>query len=100
MVQRRFRFDEVYTPIHTIHDATLVIDNGRVVDIEEGGPFDVDYRGYSAAPGLIDTHTHGCGGIEVTSMKSISELSNLARCYASFGVTAFLPTTVSAPHEH
>ncbi|KUO86076.1 MAG: N-acetylglucosamine-6-phosphate deacetylase [Caldivirga sp. CIS_19] len=99
MVQRRFRFDEVYTPIHTIHDATLVIDNGRVIDIEEGGPFDVDYRGYLAAPGLIDTHTHGCGGIEVTSMKSISELSNLARCYASFGVTAFLPTTVSAPHE-
>ncbi len=99
MVQRRIRVDKLYTPTHVLHDATLIVENGKVIGIEEGGAFDVDYRGYSAAPGLVDTHTHGCGGIEVTLIKSTAELSKLAECYAKFGVTSFLPTTVSAPHE-
>lgn len=99
MTQVRIRFSRIYTPVHTLHDSVLVIDGGRIIDIVENGPYDIDYRGYSAIPGLIDTHTHGCGGIEVTSIKSMNELGELAKCYAKFGVTAFLPTTVTAPHE-
>mgnify|MGYP001772937890 FL=1 len=99
MVQRRIRVDKLYTPMHVLYDTVLVVENGKVVGLEEGGSFDVDYRGYSAAPGLVDTHTHGCGGIEVTLIKSVVELGRLAECYAKFGVTSFLPTTVSAPHE-
>ncbi|WP_291766197.1 N-acetylglucosamine-6-phosphate deacetylase [Caldivirga sp. UBA161] len=99
MVQRRIRVDKLYTPMHVLHDAVLVVDNGKVIGLEEGGSFDIDYRGYSAAPGLVDTHTHGCGGVEVTLIKTVAELGKLAECYARFGVTSFLPTTVSAPHE-
>lgn len=95
----RFRFDKIYTPLHVVHDGVLVVDGGRVVGVSEGGGFDVDYRGFVAAPGMVDTHTHGCMGIEVTLIRDVKELASLAKCYAAHGVTSFLPTTVSALHE-
>ena len=90
----RIRFDVIYTPYEAVHDAVLAVEGGRVVDIASG-PYDVDFRGYIAAPGLIDTHTHGCCGIDFTS--SPHRLGELASAYLKYGVTAFLPTTVSAP---
>lgn len=81
-----------------LHDAVLVVERGMVVDVSEGGPCDVDRRGYAAAPGLVDTHTHGCCGVDFTSVRSPADVAKLARGYVKFGVTAFLPTTVSASH--
>lgn len=90
----RIKLDVVYTPYEAIHDAVLAIEGGRVDDITSG-PYDVDFRDYVAAPGLIDTHTHGCCGVDFTS--SPHRLRELAFAYLKHGVTAFLPTTVSAP---
>ncbi|AEA11633.1 N-acetylglucosamine-6-phosphate deacetylase [Thermoproteus uzoniensis 768-20] len=91
----RIRFDVLYTPYEELHDAVLAVEDGRVVGIGSGGPFDLDFRGYIAAPGLVDTHTHGCCGVDFTS--SPERLGELAKAYLRYGVTSITPTTVTAP---
>ena len=62
----RIRFDVLYTPYEVLHDVVVEVEGGRIVSVG-GGRYDVDFRGYIAAPGLVDTHTHGCCGIDFTS---------------------------------
>ncbi|MEM3470542.1 MAG: hypothetical protein QXZ36_07360, partial [Thermoproteota archaeon] len=50
------------------------------------------------APGFIDTHLHGYAGIDVT-FASAEELLELAALLPQIGVTAFLPTVLTACHE-
>ena len=47
------------------------------------------------APGFIDVHVHGSGG--ASAMDGPGQLDRLAGILAARGVTAFLPTSVSAP---
>jgi N-acetylglucosamine-6-phosphate deacetylase len=47
------------------------------------------------APGFIDVHLHGGGGLG--AMDGLAALHQLAALLAARGVTAFLPTSVSAP---
>ncbi len=47
------------------------------------------------APGFIDIHLHGGGGL--SAMDGPAQLRGLAGILAGRGVTAFLPTSVSAP---
>jgi len=47
------------------------------------------------APGFIDVHLHGGGGL--SAMDGPADLHRLAALLAARGVTAFLPTSVSAP---
>jgi N-acetylglucosamine-6-phosphate deacetylase len=51
-------------------------------------------RGY-VLPGLIDIHTHGIHGHD--TMEGTQEaLLDMAKNYAKYGITSFLPTTVTA----
>ena len=47
------------------------------------------------APGFVDVHVHGWGGHD--AMGDPSALDGMARALARHGVTAFLPTGVTAP---
>ena len=47
------------------------------------------------SPGFIDVHVHGGGGL--SAMSGPLELDKLAAVLAARGITAFLPTSVSAP---
>ncbi len=81
----------------------MVISNGVVVKILDqplqASP-GMDFRGgYYIAPGFIDTHTHGCCGIDITNIKDPAQLNELSKALLKFGVTAFVPTLVSAKHE-
>ena len=49
-------------------------------------------------PGLIDIHIHGCNGAELMD-GTHDALRTMARYLARTGVTAFLPTTVTASKE-
>ena len=60
----------------------------RVVDAGNGG----------LLPGVIDVHVHGGVGREAMDADP-DGLRQLARFYAEHGVTSFLPTTWTAPHE-
>jgi len=58
----------------------------------------IDAGGGYIAPGLIDIHIHGCNGADL--MDGTHEaLHTMARYLASTGVTAFLPTSVTASKE-
>ena len=75
-------------------NVTVGVDDGRIV--EATGPPDVVLPSGVLAPGLIDLQVNGCFGIEFAYDEDWSPaVSRLPET----GVTAFLPTFVTAPME-
>lgn len=92
-------------PDKIIKDGWLVIENGLIKEIGEAGQksapplADVhDYSGHWVSPGLVDVHLHGALGHEVMDAE-LSGLKKIAGHQAACGVTAFFPTTLTAPLE-
>ncbi|MCL2081436.1 MAG: N-acetylglucosamine-6-phosphate deacetylase [Oscillospiraceae bacterium] len=57
----------------------------------------INGEGLVLAPGFIDIHTHGCGGVDTMDGGDAScEISELV---VKGGTTSFLPTTVTAPAQ-
>ena len=49
-------------------------------------------------PGFIDTHIHGAGGFDCSSLTvSPNPIDSMSRILAERGVTSFFPTVVAAP---
>lgn len=90
------------TPFNLIEDATLLI-HGNIIEAAghsasvkiPSGYREVPLEGLIIAPGFIDIHLHGGNGSEVMSAIP-SSLEELAKFYATHGVTSFLATTISA----
>ena len=45
-------------------------------------------------PGMVDIHTHGCGGVDPMECDE-KEFEKMAMCYAQNGTTTFLATTLT-----
>jgi N-acetylglucosamine-6-phosphate deacetylase len=78
----------------------IEIEDGRIagVELDPTGDRAADPApGPLIAPGFADLHVHGWGGHG--AMGPARDLDGMARALASRGVTAFLPTAVSAPLE-
>ena len=73
----------------------ILIDGER---IERVIPKDSNVHEYTAMPGFIDWHTHGCMRKDTMRLSS-EELEEWEDFLYSQGVTTFLPTTVSAKKE-
>src|SRR5436305_2792031 len=58
----------------------------------------IEASGHSLLPGFIDLHVHGAVGHELMDAAP-NGLRAMARFYAEHGVSAFLPTTWTAPRE-
>ena len=78
---------------------------GKSSDTEEELPREqceplqiVNAKGRYVTPGLIDIHIHGAMGYDVMEADGRG-LARMAQGLASFGTTAFVPTTVSASLE-
>lgn len=50
-------------------------------------------------PGLIDTHTHGIGGFDFSTVKSLADIHALMAAYANAGVPYVMATLVSLPKK-
>jgi len=99
------RHAHIITPTHEIRDGYIVIDeNGDISEVgweplkNELGYDELSLDGYLVGPGFIDTHIHGFKGIDVMNA-SANDMVKLAKELTTRGVTSFIPTTVSAPHE-
>ena len=88
----------------TVYKNALI--NGKLVDlVTENGKFTyigkteldgIDLGGEKVLPGLIDIHTHGCGGDDTMDL---GKLGKMAKFHAEHGVTSWLPTTMTASFE-
>ena len=86
-----------------IESGWMEIQDTNIAGIGDGQPptgirQTIDAQGQTLLPGFIDLHVHGGVGHEAMDA-SEEALRQLAAFYARHGVTAFLPTTWTAPHE-
>lgn len=79
----------------------IAADEGRITNVFAGeykpGPGDrlIDAEGRYLSPGFIDSHMHGGGGAD--AMDGTEEaVIHMAEVHARHGLTAFLPTTLTA----
>jgi N-acetylglucosamine-6-phosphate deacetylase len=94
----------LFTPSHAGLPGWLLVERGLIRAMGFGTPPDfspdasiksLDAQGDNLLPGFIDLHVHGAMGHEVMDA-SPSGLEEMARFYASHGVTSFLATTWTA----
>src|SRR5688572_8431763 len=97
----------LFTPNHPGLKGWLLAENGLIRATGFGDTPDLssdaslqtmDAQGNNLLPGFIDLHVHGAMGHEVMDA-SASGLEEMARFYASHGVTSFLATTWTASRE-
>ncbi len=94
----------IYTPREDWFPGWLLTEGSTILGMGPGHPPEfadgyisklIDARGQTLLPGFIDLHVHGAMGHE--TMDGTPEgLTEMARFYASHGVTAFLATTWTA----
>jgi N-acetylglucosamine-6-phosphate deacetylase len=90
----------VLTPFADIGSKDIAIESGRIQQIGENltGDKTIDATGLIVAPGFIDTHFHGYGGVDFTTASS-SDILKVSGLLVKHGVTGFLASTVAAPHN-
>ena len=89
---------EVVLPDRVLSPGTVVIDDGRIVEIRSssataGGGSNFAFHGHYIVPGFIDVHVHGVEGID--TLNGGTSVGDMASRVPRFGVTAFCPTTVA-----
>jgi N-acetylglucosamine-6-phosphate deacetylase len=89
----------VVTPDGTADLLDVTVADGTIIEIATGGTRDadrvIDVTGMYVAPGFIDLQLNGGWGHDFTT--DPSSIGEVARQLPSTGVTAFLPTIVTAP---
>lgn len=83
-------------------DAAIDIENGKILAVHTAPPAQdpafacFDGGGLYAAPGFIDLHLHGGGGVEFMDATP-EEIRRGCAAHARHGTTSLLPTTLAAP---
>ncbi len=95
--------DYLLTPEKRINHAAVLCENGQIIAI--GGESSISmepgvtkYTCHNAylTPGFIDTHIHGAGGFDSSSVSgSPCSLADMSVLLAQRGVTSFVPTVVA-----
>jgi N-acetylglucosamine-6-phosphate deacetylase len=96
---------QLFTPLDTIQDGVLLIEDGVICGVGSRGEITIPKRARIihigdriVAPGFIDIHVHGGGGHDV--MEGSPDALSIAGATAlQHGTTSFLPTTVTAPTD-
>ena len=84
-------------PNGEITDKALAFEGGRIAGIFDApvpGAELIDAGGGYVSPGLIDVHIHGFMGMDASN-GDLGELQAMSRKLAAWGVTAWLPTTMT-----
>jgi N-acetylglucosamine-6-phosphate deacetylase len=92
------------TPVEWIEAPVMVIEDGRIISLASRNATEISegrrlaFQNLILAPGFIDIHIHGGAGRDAMEA-SESALEQIERQLVKHGVTAYLPTTVTAPQE-
>ena len=89
---------QVLTPDGIVADVAVVVESGRIAEVGAAERPDVRLPDGILAPGLIDLQVNGCFGIDFAGA-AVDGWNLAARRLAETGVTAFLPTLITAPLE-
>jgi len=96
----------LYTPLRSLDRPLVLVEDGRIAEIRSHEAREVpararliDYADAILAPGFVDIHIHGGAGHDVMEADPAA-LPAVESLIARHGVTAYLPTTVSAPLDH
>jgi N-acetylglucosamine-6-phosphate deacetylase len=92
------------TPLELIESPVVVVEDGHITALQSRSSAEIpvgrllDFPDLILAPGFIDIHIHGGAGRDAMEA-SESALAQIERQLIKHGVTAYLPTTVTAPNE-
>jgi N-acetylglucosamine-6-phosphate deacetylase len=92
------------TPVEPIEEPVVVVEDGRITALWSRNSAEIpagrllNFPDLVLAPGFIDIHIHGGAGRDAMEADE-SALAQIERQLVKHGVTAYLPTTVTAPHE-
>jgi N-acetylglucosamine-6-phosphate deacetylase len=92
------------TPVEWIESPVVTVEDGHITALKSLSVTEVpagrrlDFQGLILAPGFIDIHIHGGVGRDAMEANE-SALAQIEFQLVKHGVTAYLPTTVTAPHE-
>jgi len=101
-----FTASRLYTPLKSVDQPMVLVEDGRIAQVSSRVASQVpasarlvDYGDAILAPGFVDIHIHGGAGHDVmeTDPGSLPAVESLI---AKHGVTAYLPTTVTAPLDY
>ncbi len=74
----------------------IVIENGKITEITDKSlNADIDAKGKTVIPGLIDVHTHGCIGLDTMD----ADFEEMCLYHAKNGTTSWLPTAMTMDFE-
>ena len=94
--------DHLITPSEVVDSPVVVIEDARIAALGARSAMEVpagrhlDFPGCVLAPGLIDIHIHGGAGHDVMEADGAG-LASVEQGLLRSGVTAYVPTTVTAP---
>ncbi len=93
----------VITPFRIIENGCVLIENGKIIKVQQGDIADIDAIGIDAgnnivSPGFIDIHTHGAGGHDFMD-GTVEAFLGAAKTHARYGTTSLVPTTLTSTHE-
>jgi N-acetylglucosamine-6-phosphate deacetylase len=92
------------TPMEWIESPIVVVEDGHIAALQSRSDAEIpagrllDFPDLILAPGFIDIHIHGGAGRDAMEADE-SALAQIERQLAKHGVTAYLPTTVTASQE-
>lgn len=76
----------------------VTVENGRITALGQSKETGTDCTGLLLLPGLVDLHTHGCGGFDFDHADA-AQLAHIENTYLSHGITTVLATLMTNPEE-